>query len=215
MARYEVTGTYGGVPIRPTGLEAESIEDARIRAESKGIRLKSIRPLDETGESAWSPGPPPVLEAQSRRPWPGRPTASKPAPRYDDGPSLADDEPSTFVPKGKPVPDSGHAPTRAPEPRSMAEMLAELISLQQKTNQLLYHGLKPRGRQYRVLVVVEGIMGTIFLGSSKLSAGKLEAAMNRLGREGWEFEFMSIESRRVLLFWQREAAIITFSRPSI
>lgn len=207
MPRYEVTGTYGDVPIKPMGLDAESIEDARVRAEAKGIRLKSIRPLEDTGESAWSPGPPPLPEDGGR----GRSWIAKAKDRMasgDDGASLTGNEPSTFVTRGRPV------PLPPPEPRSMEEMMADLVALQQKANQLLDHGLRTRARQYRVEIVVEGVIGTLLLGASKLSPAKLEKVMNRLSSEGWEFEFMAIESRRMLLFWQREAVILTFSRPT-
>jgi hypothetical protein len=36
--------------------------------------------------------------------------------------------------------------------------------------------------------------------------------MNRYGAEGWHMDFMVIEAKRYMLFWTREAAIITFSR---
>jgi hypothetical protein len=36
--------------------------------------------------------------------------------------------------------------------------------------------------------------------------------MNRYGAEGWEMNFMVLEQHRMLLFWAREAAVITFSR---
>jgi hypothetical protein len=36
--------------------------------------------------------------------------------------------------------------------------------------------------------------------------------MNQYGADGWNMDFMVIEKHRMLLFWQREAAIITFSK---
>ena len=36
--------------------------------------------------------------------------------------------------------------------------------------------------------------------------------MNRYGNGGWDVTFQVIEKRRLLLFWSREAAVITFSR---
>ena len=36
--------------------------------------------------------------------------------------------------------------------------------------------------------------------------------MNRYGEAGWEVVFMLVERKRFALFWQREAAVITFSR---
>jgi hypothetical protein len=36
--------------------------------------------------------------------------------------------------------------------------------------------------------------------------------MNKYGNDGWDVTFQVIEKRRLLLFWTREAAVITFSR---
>lgn len=67
-------------------------------------------------------------------------------------------------------------------------------------------------REYKVEVVQEGALGTLFFGASKLPVEKMEERMNELGRERWEVTFIIIEKKRMLLFWEREAAIITFSR---
>ncbi len=67
-------------------------------------------------------------------------------------------------------------------------------------------------KQYKVEIVKEGALGTLFLGASKLPIDKLEDTLNDFGKEGWDLEFMVIESHRFMLFWTREAAIITLSR---
>ena len=67
-------------------------------------------------------------------------------------------------------------------------------------------------KEYKIEVVVEGALGTLFLGASKLPVAKMEEVMNRYGAQGWELEFMVVEQKRLMLFWQREAAVITFSR---
>jgi len=67
-------------------------------------------------------------------------------------------------------------------------------------------------KQFKVEVIKEGALGTLFLGASKLPIDKLEETLNDYGQEGWDLEFMVIESHRFLLFWTREAAIITLSR---
>lgn len=67
-------------------------------------------------------------------------------------------------------------------------------------------------REFRVEVVTEGALGTIFLGASKLPVARMESVMNQYGAAGWEVAFMLVEHKRFALFWQREAAIITFSR---
>jgi hypothetical protein len=67
-------------------------------------------------------------------------------------------------------------------------------------------------KEFRVEVITEGALGTLFLGASKLPVQRMESVMNRYGAEGWDVSFMLVEQKRFLLFWQREAAIITFSR---
>jgi hypothetical protein len=67
-------------------------------------------------------------------------------------------------------------------------------------------------RQYKIEVVTEGALGTLFVGSSKLPVKKMEKLLNDHGRDGWEMEFMVIEKKRMALLWEREAAVITLSR---
>ncbi|GJL78920.1 MAG: DUF4177 domain-containing protein [Nitrospinaceae bacterium] len=67
-------------------------------------------------------------------------------------------------------------------------------------------------KEFKVLLIKEGAWGTLFLGASKLPIEKLEDTLNDYGEEGWGLEFMVIESHRFLLFWAREAAIVTLSR---
>ncbi len=53
----------------------------------------------------------------------------------------------------------------------------------------------------------------MLLGSSKLPVKKMEKVMNQYGYQGWDVSFMLIEKKGFLLFWERETAIITFSKP--
>jgi hypothetical protein len=41
---------------------------------------------------------------------------------------------------------------------------------------------------------------------------KMETALNELAQEGWQVVFQIVEKRRFLLFWSREAVIITLGR---
>jgi hypothetical protein len=45
-------------------------------------------------------------------------------------------------------------------------------------------------REFKVEIVSEGALGTIFAGASKLPVRKMEAVMNRYGRDGWKVAFM-------------------------
>jgi hypothetical protein len=67
-------------------------------------------------------------------------------------------------------------------------------------------------KEYKVLYVVEGGLGTIFLGASGIPIKKMEAALNEVAADGWEVVFQVIEQKRFLLFWKREAVIITLAR---
>lgn len=67
-------------------------------------------------------------------------------------------------------------------------------------------------KEFKIEIIKEGALGTIFLGSSNLPVHKMEEIMNRYGNDGWDVSFQLIEKRRLLLFWSREAAVITFSR---
>ncbi len=67
-------------------------------------------------------------------------------------------------------------------------------------------------REYKVIHVVEGGLGTIFLGSSGLPIQLLEATLNKEAASGWQVVFQVIEKKRFLLFWQRDAILITLGR---
>jgi hypothetical protein len=66
--------------------------------------------------------------------------------------------------------------------------------------------------EYAVDYIVEGGCGTILLGSSGLPLKKLESKLNARAAEGWNVVFQVIENKRFLLFWSREAVIVTFGR---
>ena len=67
-------------------------------------------------------------------------------------------------------------------------------------------------KEYTVICISEGFIGTILLGASKLRPERIAKVLNQHGSTGWEVCFQIIESRRMLLFWTREAMIVTFSR---
>ena len=66
--------------------------------------------------------------------------------------------------------------------------------------------------EYKVVYVVEGGCGTILLGSSGIPIKKMEAVLNENAAQGWQLVFQVIESKRFLLFWTREAVVITLGR---
>lgn len=67
-------------------------------------------------------------------------------------------------------------------------------------------------KEYKMIHIVEGGCGTIFLGSSGLPLKKIEAELNYYANDGWQMVFQVIERKRFWLFWNREAAIVTLGR---
>mgnify|MGYP000873022481 CR=1 FL=1 len=67
-------------------------------------------------------------------------------------------------------------------------------------------------KEYKVIHVVEGGLGTIFLGASGIPIKKMETTLNKEAAQGWSVVFQLVEQKRFLLFWKREAVIITLGR---
>jgi hypothetical protein len=66
--------------------------------------------------------------------------------------------------------------------------------------------------EYKVLHIAEGGCGTIFLGASGVPLKKLEVELNEQAADGWQMVFQAIEQKRFMLFWSREAVIVTLAR---
>ncbi|MFD2178232.1 DUF4177 domain-containing protein [Veronia pacifica] len=67
-------------------------------------------------------------------------------------------------------------------------------------------------KEYKVVHIVEGGCGTVLLGASGIPVQKMEAELNTLVQDGWQVVFQVIEQKRFMLFWKREAVIITLGR---
>lgn len=67
-------------------------------------------------------------------------------------------------------------------------------------------------REYKIIEVAEGAVGTIFLGASGLPVKRLEETLNQEAAAGWQLVFQVIEKKRMWLFWTREVVIITLGR---
>ncbi|SDI81135.1 protein of unknown function [Ferrimonas sediminum] len=66
--------------------------------------------------------------------------------------------------------------------------------------------------EYKVIHIAEGGCGTLLLGSSGLPLKKVEATLNEEAAAGWQLVFQVIERKRFMLFWDREAVIVTLGR---
>lgn len=66
--------------------------------------------------------------------------------------------------------------------------------------------------EYKVVIYRESMLGSLFLGGSKVDPIKFTEFLNRSGAEGWEVKTMEKESRRMLLFFEREAFLVVLQR---
>jgi hypothetical protein len=67
---------------------------------------------------------------------------------------------------------------------------------------------------YKVVIYQEGLLGSMFLGGSKVDPLKFSEFLNRNAREGWRVVTMEKDMRRTLLFWKREAYLVIMERAS-
>ncbi|WDE12180.1 DUF4177 domain-containing protein [Thalassomonas haliotis] len=66
--------------------------------------------------------------------------------------------------------------------------------------------------EFKVLHIVEGGCGTLLLGASGLPIKKIESTLNEEAANGWQVVFQVIEKKRFMLFWTREALLVTLGR---
>jgi hypothetical protein len=67
-------------------------------------------------------------------------------------------------------------------------------------------------KEYKVEIVEEGGCATFLLGSARFPKKKFEKVCNDMAADGWEVVFQVMESRRFMLFFSKEACIVTFAR---
>ncbi|MCB9988960.1 MAG: DUF4177 domain-containing protein [Rhodospirillales bacterium] len=67
--------------------------------------------------------------------------------------------------------------------------------------------------EYKVILYRESMLGSLFLGGSKVDPIKFSEFLNRNGADGWKVVTMEKESRRMLLFFDREAFLVVMERP--
>ena len=66
--------------------------------------------------------------------------------------------------------------------------------------------------EYKVAIYRESLLGSLFLGDSKVDPVKFSDFLNANGEEGWEVVAMERENRRMLLFFSREAFLCVMKR---
>jgi hypothetical protein len=66
--------------------------------------------------------------------------------------------------------------------------------------------------EYKTVIYKEGLFSSVILGDSKVDPERLSEMLNQFGRQGWRVVTMERESRRSLLFFNREAFLIVLER---
>ena len=67
-------------------------------------------------------------------------------------------------------------------------------------------------KEYKVVIYQEGLLGSLFLGASKVNPIKFTNFLNQNAQEGWRVVTMEKDVRRMLLFWSREAYVVILER---
>lgn len=67
-------------------------------------------------------------------------------------------------------------------------------------------------KEYKAYVYQESLLGSLFLGQSKIDPEKLTKALNEQAALGFRVVSMEKETRRMMLFWSREAFLIILER---
>lgn len=66
--------------------------------------------------------------------------------------------------------------------------------------------------QYKVVIYQEGMLGSLFLGASKVDPVKFTDFLNKNASQGWQVVTMEKDIRRMLLFWKREAYLVIMEK---
>ena len=66
--------------------------------------------------------------------------------------------------------------------------------------------------EYKVVIYQEGMLGSLFLGQSKVNPVKFSEFLNLNARQGWEVATMEKDNRRMLLFFKREGYVVILKR---
>jgi hypothetical protein len=67
-------------------------------------------------------------------------------------------------------------------------------------------------KEYKVVLYREGMLGSLFLGSSKVDPERFSNFLNRNAEQGWRVVTMEREDRRMLLFFSRESFLVVMER---
>ncbi len=66
--------------------------------------------------------------------------------------------------------------------------------------------------EYKAIVYQEGMLGSLFLGQSKVNPLRFSEFLNANAEDGWEVVTMEKDIRRMLLLFKREGYIVILKR---
>lgn len=67
-------------------------------------------------------------------------------------------------------------------------------------------------KEYKAYIYAESVVGSLFLGQSKINTERMTRELNKLAEQGWRVISMERERRRMLLLFSREAFLILLER---
>ncbi len=67
-------------------------------------------------------------------------------------------------------------------------------------------------KEYKAVIYQEGMLGSLFLGQSKVDPERFSEFLNDNARQGWRVVTMEKDQRRMMLFWKREAYVVLMER---
>lgn len=70
----------------------------------------------------------------------------------------------------------------------------------------------PQTHEYKVAIYREPLLGSIFLGGSRVDPMRYTEFLNKNAADGWKVVTMERETRRELLFFKREAFLTIMER---
>jgi len=69
--------------------------------------------------------------------------------------------------------------------------------------------------EYKAVIYQEGMLGSLFLGQSKVNPVRFSVFLNANARDGWEVVTMEKDIRRMLLFFRREGYVVILKRDKV
>ncbi len=67
-------------------------------------------------------------------------------------------------------------------------------------------------KQYKSVIYQEGMLGSLFLGASKIDPVRFTDFLNTHAAQGWRVITMEKDIRRMLLLWKREAYVVIMEK---